>query len=64
MPDQFRAVQYHFITSPALEGIQKIYADKVIEVRFNAVGLGVTFARNEQYPGGCYFIALLLFPEI
>jgi uncharacterized protein YkwD len=64
MPNQFRAVQYHFITSPALEGIQSIYADKVIEVRFNAVGLGVTFARNTQYPGGCYFIALLLFPGI
>ena len=64
MPDQFRAVQYHFITSPALDGIQSIYGDKVLEVRFNAVGLGVTFARNEQYPGGCYFIALLLFPGI
>jgi uncharacterized protein YkwD len=64
MPEQFRAVQYHFITSPALERIQSIYADKVIEVRFNAVGLGITFARNEQYPGGCYFIALLLFPGI
>ena len=64
MPDQFRAVQYHFITSPALEGIRSIYADKVTEVRFNAVGLGVTFARNGKYPGGCYFIALLLFPGL
>lgn len=62
MPDQFRAIQYYFIRSPALDGIQSFYRDKVLEMRYLTAGLGITFARNEKYPGGCYFITLLLLP--
>jgi len=62
MPDQFRAIQYYFIRSPALDGIQSFYRDKVLEMRYLAAGLGITFTRNEKYPGGCYFITLLLLP--
>lgn len=62
MPRQFQAIQYHFVTSPALEGIVSYLGDKILEWRYEKAGLGVTFARNEKYPGGCYFIALLLMP--
>ncbi len=62
-PPQFGNTQYHFITSPALEGIQSIYKDKILDEIYETAGLGVAFNRNTKYPGGSYFIALLLFPE-
>lgn len=63
LPPQFGDTQYHFITSPALEGIQSIYKDKILDEIYETAGLGVAFNRNTKYPGGSYFIALLLFPE-
>jgi uncharacterized protein YkwD len=63
LPPQLGNTQYHFITSPALEGIQSIYKDKILDEIYETAGLGVAFNRNTKYPGGSYFIALLLFPE-
>jgi uncharacterized protein YkwD len=63
LPPQLGNTQYHFITSPALEDIQPIYKDKILDEIYETVGLGVSFGRNTKYPGGSYFITLLLFPE-
>jgi len=63
LPRHFGNTQYHFITSPALEDIQPIYKDKILDEIYETAGLGVTFGRNTKYPGGSYFITLLLFPE-
>jgi uncharacterized protein YkwD len=63
LPRQFGDTQYHFITSPALEGAQAIYKNKILDENYETAGLGVAFGRNEKYPGGSYFITLLLFPE-
>ncbi len=63
LPPNFGNTQYHFITSPALEDIQPIYKDKILDEIYETAGLGVAFGRNTKYPGGSYFITLLLFPE-
>jgi uncharacterized protein YkwD len=63
LPRHFGNTQYHFISSPALEGAQAIYKDKILDENYETAGLGVAFGRNAKYPGGCYFITLLLFPE-
>ncbi len=63
LPRHFGNTQYHFITSPALEDIQPIYKDKILDEIYETAGLGVAFGRNTKYPGGSYFITLLLFPE-
>lgn len=63
LPSHFGNTQYHFITSPALENIQPIYKDKILDEIYETAGLGVSFGRNTKYPGGSYFITLLLFPE-
>jgi uncharacterized protein YkwD len=63
LPSHFGNTQYHFITSPALEDIQPIYKDKILDEIYETSGLGVAFGRNIKYPGGSYFITLLLFPE-
>ncbi len=63
LPRHFGSTQYHFITSPALEGAQAIYKDKILDENYETAGLGVAFGRNAKYPGGSYFITLLLFPE-
>ncbi|MGD8535823.1 MAG: CAP domain-containing protein [Candidatus Aminicenantes bacterium] len=60
---QFGDTLYHFITSPALEDIQSIYKDIILDETYETAGLGVVFSRNTKYPGGSYFITLLLFPE-
>ena len=63
LPRQFGDTQYHFITSPTLEGAQRIYKNRILDENYETAGLGVAFGRNSKYPGGCYFITLLLFPE-
>lgn len=63
LPPNFGNTQYHFITSPALEDIQPIYKDKILDEIYETAGLGVAFGQNTKYPGGGYFITLLLFPE-
>ncbi len=63
LPPNFGNTQYHFITSPALEDIQPIYKDKILDEIYETAGLGVAFGQNTKYPGGSYFITLLLFPE-
>ncbi len=63
LPRRFGSTRYHFITSAALEGIEPIYAKYILEKRYEKAGLGVSYNRNEKFPGGAYFITILLFPE-
>ena len=63
MPGHWRETQFLFITSPTLEGIQSIYRDKVLKKTYTRAGLGVSFGKNSKYPGGCYFITLVLISE-
>lgn len=63
LPRHFGSTQYHFIASPALENIQPVYEDKILDEIYETAGLGVAFGRNADYPGGSFFITLLLFPE-
>lgn len=63
LPRRFGSTQYHFITSSALEGIEPIYAKYILDRKYEKSGIGVSYNRNEKFPGGTYFITILLFPE-
>jgi uncharacterized protein YkwD len=63
LPRRFGSTRYHFITSSALEGIEPIYAKLILDRKYEKAGLGVSYNRNEKFPGGAYFITILLFPE-
>ena len=63
LPRRFGSTRYHFITSAALEGIESIYAKYILDKKYEKAGLGVSYNRNEKFPGGTYFITILLFPE-
>jgi len=63
MPRHWGETQFLFITSPTLEGIQSIYRDKVLKKTYTRAGLGVSFGKSSKYPGGCYFITLVLISE-
>jgi uncharacterized protein YkwD len=63
LPRRFGSTRYHFITSPSLEGIESIYAKLILDRKYEKAGLGVSYNRNEKFPGGTYFITILLFPE-
>ena len=63
LPRRFGSTLYHFITSPALDGIESIYAKLILDRKYEKAGLGVSYNRNEKFPGGTYFITILLFPE-
>lgn len=63
LPSNFGETQFFFITSPSLEGIQPIYKDNILDKIYERAGLGVIFGQSKKYPGGTYFITLLLFAE-
>lgn len=63
LPRRFGSTRYHFITSAALEGIESIYGKLILDRIYEKAGLGVSYNRNEKFPGGAYFITILLFPE-
>ncbi len=50
------------IATPSLPEAGSVFED-VINAFYNAGGLGIWLARNKDFPGGAYFITLLLFPE-
>lgn len=62
-PSHFRQSYIIYITSPSLEKLQSIYEDKILDKIYETAGLGISFGRNKKYPGGSYFITLILFPE-
>lgn len=63
LPSHFGQAYTIYITSPSLENLRPIYEDKILDKIYETVGLGVSFGRNKKYPGGCYFITLILFAE-
>jgi len=52
---------YNF-ASPSLEESEFLH-DQLLRPEYNEAGLGAWFGRNEEYPGGAYFVTVLLFPE-
>lgn len=63
LPSHFGQAYTIYITSPSLENLRPIYEDKILDKIYETTGLGVSFGRNKKYPGGCYFITLILFAE-
>ncbi len=62
-PSQFGENFVIYASSPSLEEAQSVYQDKILDSIYENAGLGVSFRRNQEYPGGSYFITLILFPE-
>jgi len=61
-PPGFGETHVISIATPSLPQAAEAFED-VISAFYNAGGLGVWLARNKDFPGGAYFITLLLFPE-
>ncbi len=62
-PPEFGETHLIFMVTPSLEETESLIQD-VTNAFYGAAGLGVTFSRNSDYPGGAYFITLVLFPDL
>jgi uncharacterized protein YkwD len=62
-PSHFGENYVIYASSPSLEEAQSVYQDEILDRIYENAGLGVSFRRNQEYPGGSYFITLILFPE-
>ncbi len=62
-PSHFGENHILSISSPSIDGAQSVYHHKILDSIYENAGLGVSFRRNREYPGGSYFITLILFPE-
>jgi len=62
-PSHFGENYIIYVSSPSLEEAQSVYQRKILDRIYENAGLGVSFRRNKEYPGGSYFITLILFPE-
>ena len=62
IPDNFGETHIASIATPSLAEADSSFKS-VINTIYATGGVGVQFARNKDYPGGAYFITLLLFPE-
>lgn len=63
LPSHFGETQIIYIRSASFEYVYSKYKDKLLDINYETGGLGIEFSRNEQSPGGTYYITLLLFPE-
>lgn len=63
IPSMFGETHLIYTATPSLSELESVTED-VINAFYGAGGLGVTLARNSDYPGGTYFITLLLFPDL
>jgi len=63
LPSHFGETHIFYIRSASFEYVYSKYKDKLLDINYEAGGLGVEFSRNEESPGGAYYITLLLFPE-
>jgi uncharacterized protein YkwD len=63
LPAQFGETHLFYIKSPSFEYLYSKQEDKLLDKNYETAGLGIDFSRNEESPGGTYFITLLLFPE-
>ncbi|MBA7716296.1 hypothetical protein ES703_125366 [subsurface metagenome] len=63
VPSHFGETHLFYIRTPSFEYVYSKYKDKLLDKNYETAGLGIDFSRNEESPGGAYFITLLLFPE-
>lgn len=63
IPDIFGDTRLVSITTASIGNIESLFPEALDPI-YERGGIGVWFARNSSYPGGAYFITLLLFPEI
>lgn len=63
LPSHFGETQIIYIRSASFEYVYSKYKDKLLDINYETGGLGIEFSRNEESPGGAYYITLLLFPE-
>jgi hypothetical protein len=61
-PSHFGEIHITYFSAPSLDEIQSLYRDKILDRAYENAGLDVSFRRNKEYPGGSYFITLILFP--
>ena len=52
-----------FIATPFLETPFASYKDEIQSKNYEKAGLGIKFSRSQKYPGGAYFITLILLIE-
>ena len=62
-PSHFGENYVIYASSPSIHEAQSVYKHKILNSIYENAGLGVSFSRNREYPGGSYFITLILFPE-
>ncbi len=63
IPSHFGETHLIYIRTPSFEHVYSRHKDKLLDKNYETAGLGIDFSRNEESPGGAYFITLLLFPE-
>jgi uncharacterized protein YkwD len=63
IPAHFGETHFVYIRSASFEYVYSKYKDKLLNINYKTGGLGIEFSRNEESPGGAYFITLVLFPE-
>lgn len=63
IPAHFGESHIVYIRSASFEYVYSKYKDKLLNINYESGGLGIEFSRNEESPGGTYYITLLLFPE-
>jgi uncharacterized protein YkwD len=61
IPTFLGATQVYFYISPSLDETPG-FSGEIILGASEEGGVGVEFSRSDKYPGGAYFIALVLFP--
>lgn len=60
-PPQWGQFHVHHLMTPDIEEVKKILKEKLQSVHLAAIGIGVTFTRNPEYPGGAYSVTFMLF---
>jgi len=63
LPSHFGETHFINIRSASFEYVYSKYKDRLLDINYEIGGLGIEFSRNEESPGGTYYITLLLFPE-
>lgn len=62
-PSSFSKNTVIFVASPTLKDLSSLFQEKFLQASYEAAGVGVRFDRSEEYPGGTYFLTLILFPR-
>jgi len=61
-PASFGETHASFITAPTISEAN-FFFEEIISSIYEQGGLGIWIGKNKKYPGGAYFITLLLFPK-